>query len=353
MRTILISICQIVLLYGLAIPVSCETTANTNPYFERANLNAASPEALTELGVSMGAEETKFKGGCKPTIVKDGPAIPVYFASASDKYGHFGIASKATGDYHDAQVKANIDDLTGQINKYLNTNKKANLLVFVHGCCQDFPCAYSSAAELARESKMPVLLYSWLSVPYHVTGPLTTIASHAGYSENEANCEVSQSMFRDFFTSLESRISYPNRVVLIAHSMGNRLLTSELEFRHEITKTNPSAKQFKAVIFACADVPAQAFIKNKSAIAANCTNTWVLKNNIDAALDASSKVHNGRRLGNPNELVEQIKGNGVVVVDIQTVRGKEHAMPYAIITSLINGNKRAFQDSEPSLKIAK
>ncbi len=311
--------------------------------FKKADLKNADPASLALLGTSMGEVKDEaghvIKGGHEPTIVKDAPAIPVYWAAEIPKFGSFGAASNATGDFHKAKVLGGLTDVTKEANKYLATNPESILYVFIHGCCQDFPNAFSGAAELARATGQPVLLYSWNATPYKVTGPLTAFASHGGYSLNEASCASGATKFGDFLTEFAKQVSDPSRVVLVAHSMGNRLMDSELEFRYRLEHKDPNAKKYRAVVFACADVPVEAFAAHKDRIAFNAKKVWVLANNKDKALFGSSKVHDGFRLGAPQDKLDSIIVSGVSVADIESLRGTEHAMPCEIIASIIQPNK--------------
>ncbi len=303
--------------------------------FQKAELGRASADELIELSVSMGAlpgaTESFERGSRKLCIVRDAPKIPVFWTTELKRFDRYGFAERATGDYHDAVRLRDKASMFASINSYLAENPRAKLCIYVHGCCQDFPSAFSAASELARTSGMPVLLYSWAASPYKVVGPVTAYASHAGYCENEAACEVSQSEFRDFLHDFDINNSVPARTILIAHSMGNRLLNSQMQSRALIT---PTQKKYKALVFACADLPVRAFTKNKRTITSNARKTFVLNNDKDTALNVSAKIHNGNRLGAAHSEINLVKGDGVDVIDIEEQQGTDHSMPFKIISNL-------------------
>lgn len=275
------------------------------------------------------------KGGGQLLIVDPAPAIPVYFVSNDVAKGLFRKLPSATGNFDKTVPVASLDKMVNDAKAYLASHPNSKLIVFVHGCCQDHRSAYSGAAELARDTGWPVLLYSWSSSPYKFSGIAGTIANHGGYSENEANIEISQTAFDSFLDQFEQKMAAAgvlDRVDVIAHSMGNRLVSSHLG---SATPLASSPAKFDSIIFACADVPVQAFNNRKGNVVTKANNTFVLVNNRDKALRLSTAVHGVNRLGNPEIHVAGVRGNGVLVVDMETIQQSEHAMPCKIIAALL------------------
>ena len=164
------------------------------------------------------------------------------------------------------------------------------LFVFVHGYNVTFKDAARRTAQMAYDLEFPgaPVLFSWPSLG---KGTL------AGYREDERTAEWCEEHVMDFVTVI-ARESGARRIHLIAHSMGNRVLTGVLR-RLAYTGRNRSQPEFNEVILTAPDVDADTF---KLAIAPRITGmaerVTVYASQNDVALKASAAIHAvGSRLG--------------------------------------------------------
>ena len=203
------------------------------------------------------------------------------------------------------------------------------LIVFAHGCCTSFSDSMKNAANLARYFSCPVVTYAWCAVP-------PTIPK---YRDNEDFESSSESRFDAFMRRIETEFK-PGKVILIAHSMGNRLAYSYLKGRYSRYGSNAHHEQFKATDLACADVKASDFAANENRIAFNSQTTWITANDADKALLGSylqSALY--VRLGAPKEhLTKLTKTHGVNVVNIYPSVGSSHDLPANILSELNRAN---------------
>lgn len=208
------------------------------------------------------------------------------------------------------------------------------LIVFAHGCCTDFEGGMVNAAKLANECEAPVILYAWCSIP----------PTMEKYRENEDTQRKNARFFSRFLSAL-SEYAIPERTVLIAHSMGNRFLHETLKDRYWDHEKEPSYPKFKCTIFACADVSIDDFASDEKAMAFNSQKTYVTKNDLDPALLMSMAQRGGYgRLGAPLKRLDRILStDGVDVVAIEQVFGKNHALPVAVVSDLVNKQRRSYR----------
>jgi esterase/lipase superfamily enzyme len=164
------------------------------------------------------------------------------------------------------------------------------LFVFVHGFNVTFKDAARRTAQMAHDLEFPgaPVMFSW---------PSLGKGSLSGYREDERTAEWCEEDVMDFVTVVAKQ-SGARRVHLIAHSMGNRVLTGVLR-RLAYSKRSGDMPKFNEVILTAPDIDAETF---KLAIAPRITGiadrftVYASKN--DVALQASSALHaDGTRLG--------------------------------------------------------
>jgi esterase/lipase superfamily enzyme len=135
------------------------------------------------------------------------------------------------------------DDLSSRIRSA--AGKSA--FIFVHGYNVTFADAARRTAQMAYDlgfDGAPVF-YSWPSQ-----------ASYAAYHVDETNAEWSQLDFKNFLKDF-ARQSGAENIFLIAHSMGNRVLTGALT---ELLQEDPPIRaQLKEIILAAPDIDADTF----------------------------------------------------------------------------------------------
>ena len=182
-----------------------------------------------------------------------------------------------------------------QLQEKVRQSRGRDVLVFVHGYNVTFENAARRTAQMAHDLNFqgaPVF-YSW--------------PSHGGlfrYLADATNVGTSVPALRKFLLDI-ARQSDADTINLIAHSMGNRALTSAL--RDLAVELRGQKKMFHEVILAAPDINAEIF---KSEIAGRITETadrvTLYASSNDRALIASRTIDGMPRAGDT--------GDGLVVV---------------------------------------
>jgi esterase/lipase superfamily enzyme len=178
------------------------------------------------------------------------------------------------------------DDFYKELTKIVGMSSKKEALVFIHGFNVTFEDAARRTAQLAYDLKFPgaAVCYSWPSQ-----------GSFWHYTVDEANAEWSASHLKKFLLDLAKR-SGAERIHLIAHSMGNRVLTWALEGIGQERKNEPHL--FQEAVLTAPDVDADVFREKLfRQVAGTCRRVTLYASARDWALLASKKVHGSPRLG--------------------------------------------------------
>ena len=163
---------------------------------------------------------------------------------------------------------------------------RQSVLIFVHGYNVPFRDAALRTAQLAHDLNFPGLpmFFSWPSA-----------GTTAGYPHDEEMSELSLGAFN----ALLDRVATLNasEVYIVAHSMGNRVVTRAIAQRLASGKPMPS--NLKGLMLAAPDINADIFREqiSPSFAALSSTRKTIYASNSDAALRASSYVHDFPRVG--------------------------------------------------------
>lgn len=173
--------------------------------------------------------------------------------------------------------------------------------VFVHGYNVAFDDAARRTAQITYDLDyhgVPVF-YSWPS-----QGTLQ------GYTTDENNAQWSEANLKRFLVDFAQKSGVKD-IYLIAHSMGNRVLTGALR---QVFAEHPKLKgRFKEIILTAPDIDAEIFKRDIApALTAGCPRITLYASDGDNALLASKKVHGYPRAGDTAEGI-------VVVPGIETI----------------------------------
>lgn len=174
----------------------------------------------------------------------------------------------------------------GEIREY-----GGELFIFVHGFNVTFKDAARRTAQMAHDLEFPgaPVLFSW---PSKGEGSLNS------YRQDERTAEWCEEDVMDFVTVVAEQ-SGARRIHLIAHSMGNRVLTGVLRRLAYSAKRSETIPKFNEVILTAPDIDAETF---KSTIAPRIAGVaerfTIYASENDVALKASALIHSeGTRLG--------------------------------------------------------
>ncbi|MBI2480633.1 MAG: alpha/beta hydrolase [Planctomycetia bacterium] len=193
------------------------------------------------------------------------------------------------------------DEFFSGLRKELQS-KGNHILVFVHGFNVSFEDAARRTAQMSSDLKFagaPVC-YSWPSQ-----------ADWWKYRVDEKNVELSVDQLKGFLLAVAER-SEADTINLVAHSMGNRVLTAAL--KEMDVATSERGQLFNQVILAAPDIDADIFKQRIApAIVTKAKHVTLYASSKDLALVASRRFNSGDpRAGDAGE-------NLVVVPGIDTI----------------------------------
>jgi esterase/lipase superfamily enzyme len=202
------------------------------------------------------------------------------------------------------------DDFYHRLSSTVTASDEEELMVFIHGFNVDFDDAVLRTAQLAVDLPfrgVPVC-YSWPS-----QGELL------GYTVDENNVAWTVAHLKTFLYELAEK-SDAKSINVIAHSMGNRALTSALsEISFELGyRTNADGIQsedplFDRVVLAAPDIDADYFRRDLAPrVLKTANNVTLYASSDDNALIASKQVHGYPRAGESGPQI-------VIVPGIETI----------------------------------
>lgn len=237
------------------------------------------------------------------------------------------------------------------------------VLLYVHGYNNSFRDAIDRAKRLRDLSAFggPVIAFSWPSQ-----------ARVSRYGWDEENALWTQPYFDDLLLALirEPKVS---EVVLVAHSMGNRIALRSL-FEAERAEPSLAAAEIRKVILASPDVDRAIFERDYlTMLGRGLRRTTIYASRVDRALRASWAVHGYVRVGDSGcRFVDVLRGRhrrrcfsasdpppvpppNVVVLETSLVRGSllghsdfvENAIVRADLCRVLKGD-RQFYEREPA-----
>ncbi len=241
----------------------------------------------------------------------------------------------------------NKDDYFNEMSERISKNGKSTFL-FVHGYNVSFADAARRTAQITFDLRFngePVF-YSWPS-----QGKTTA------YTIDAANIEWAKLNIKNFLKDYLIK-SEADNIYLVAHSMGNRGLTTALI---ELMNENPELKsKITEVILAAPDIDADVFKREIAPkMVQKITNPITLYvSSDDLALIASRKVHGNKRAGDAGDdvvIVEGVETIDASGIDTSFLSHSYFATTSAIIADildLIKSGKRA-KDRETLEKVSK
>jgi Alpha/beta hydrolase of unknown function (DUF900) len=197
---------------------------------------------------------------------------------------HFGVV-RATGPILGAVEPAT--DMDAFMTLMRATYPSAtSVTIFVHGFNNDFegPVRTAASAVASVAPQTVPLAYSWPSKN-----------KTAKYLDDETNNAWAAEHFRDFLLAMLQRPDGPKTVNVVAHSMGNRVALSALQF---IARAKPTLNgSIGQVVFAAPDVDATTFWEAIPSMAAAAQGLTVYSSSHDQALQLSRELHGHCRAG--------------------------------------------------------
>lgn len=178
------------------------------------------------------------------------------------------------------------DEFLKDLQDEVKYSESEEAFVFVHGYNVSFAHAARRTAQMAHDLKFqgPPIMFSWPS-----QGKLP------GYVADMTSADFAKDHVLEFVEKI-ARDSGAKKVHLIAHSMGNRIVTDVLKNLSEQSLYRDVPK-FNQVILAAPDIDARTFKYEIAPKITQADRVTIYASSNDKALKASQLVHQGRRLG--------------------------------------------------------
>lgn len=171
---------------------------------------------------------------------------------------------------------------------------KRDVVVYIHGCCTDFPTALTEESLIAAEiTSAPVIVYSIPAKNNLTIVPGLVLPLNYFYDENEYTWS-----FPHLTALLDELIAIrPGlRINIMAHSLGNRVFVSAAQlfaYEHRNDRITP----FDNVILMAPDVDTQTFLEAVPLLSHFGAHVTVYRSDNDEAIFGSEKIHEHPRLG--------------------------------------------------------
>lgn len=194
------------------------------------------------------------------------------------------------------------DKFFAELKSDISQSADRQAFVFIHGYNVTFEGAALRTAQLKYDLKFdgPAIFYSWPS-----QGGLLK------YAVDENNVVWTVAHLEEFITDIVKKTG-TKQIHLIAHSMGNRVLTSALQRLSQKLKPQ-ELPMFNEVVLTAPDIDAEIFRRDIApAIVKTAKRVTLYASSNDGALAASKKLHGYPRAGESGE-------NVVVVPGIDTI----------------------------------
>ncbi|MFH1268329.1 MAG: alpha/beta hydrolase, partial [Planctomycetota bacterium] len=188
----------------------------------------------------------------------------------------------------------------------VEASQKKEAFVFVHGYNVTFDEAAQRTAQLAHDLKFDgaPIFFSWPS-----QGEVLQ------YAVDETNIVWAVPHLKEFLAGIAKR-SNAEAVHVIAHSMGNRALTSALEMLSRERRSE--LPLFREVVLAAPDIDAEVFRRDiVPAIVPTADRVTLYASSNDEALKLSKTIHGYRRAGDSGSQLLVVPG--VDTIDVSTV----------------------------------
>jgi esterase/lipase superfamily enzyme len=183
-----------------------------------------------------------------------------------------------------------------QMQTRLGKLSKKSILLFVHGYNVPFEDAALRTAQLAHDLDFPgmPIFFSWPS-----------LGRPQGYARDEEMSELSVASLNRLLDRLSSLGA--SEIFIVAHSMGNRVVTRALQERASTGKPIPT--NLKGILLAAPDINVEIFKEKLAPALAGLggISRTIYASSGDAALRASSFIHDFKRVGETRD--------GVLVFD--------------------------------------
>ena len=199
------------------------------------------------------------------------------------------------------------DGFYRQLSERVAKSRQKSIVVFIHGFANSFEMAARTTAQLTWDLQFDgaPILYSWPSR-----------ARVLGYTQDEDTIQWTAFHLRAFLEELAQR-SDAKKIHLIAHSMGNRALTSALQII-AAKRQNIPTPLYDQVVLAAPDIGSETMELLATEVRPVARRMTLYASGDDDALLVSNLIHGGLRAGGIGDRL--LVAPGIDTVDASAAR---------------------------------
>lgn len=248
-------------------------------------------------------------------------------------------------------TKSVLRDVTGDesfwkhLSEKVKSEKDHRVYVYIHGFASSGENALYSTGILASQLEAPVVAFTWPSAGRVGSSFVGSNSPRALFRRDRMIIDSPEVMndLSQFIHQMKLQLPADAKIGLIAHSLGNRLMTRYLD--------GDAQDKLDSVYFIAPDVAAKLFLSALPDITTKATHVSVYTNKRDRVLGASSlnsmfELSSGRKLGKAT-----VKAPGIDFIDYEKIalpRGIGHYVPFDQLGSMIRTNAPFSERTQPN-----
>jgi esterase/lipase superfamily enzyme len=232
------------------------------------------------------------------------------------------------------------DRFLNELKRTVEASDERDAFIFVHGYNVTFKDAARRTAQIAYDLKFhgAPIFFSWPAK-----------GDFEDYTVDEGNAEWAEGHVTEFIEAV-ALASGAKRMHLIAHSMGNRVVTKALE-RMARKPSFGAVPEFNQVILTAPDIDAEVFKRDLAPrICNNAQRVTIYASSNDRALQASRFVHGSARLGQAGQYLTVFPElPKIEVIDASDVDTSLFGHSYFASTETVLGDIKLLLSGRPPL----
>lgn len=195
------------------------------------------------------------------------------------------------------------------------------VVLFVPGYACSFAQAVERGAKLSHATNLPVVVFSWPSKN-----------KLYAYEMDECTAEWSSCEFCDVLRQMDREFGN-DKVILIAHSMGSRIVNWALERR--LAEDGSPGRRYNQIFFCSPDIDAGVFRNSVAMLAKSCRDVRIFVSRKNFRLGLSAMLHGSVRLGTSRANLPEFAG--LHVIDVTDIDDSPfgHSIPYGSLAQAI------------------
>ncbi len=228
------------------------------------------------------------------------------------------------------------DNFWKHLSEKVKIEKEHRVFVYIHGFASSGENALYSTGVLASQLEAPVVAFTWPSAGKVGSNFFGSNSPRSLFRRDRMIIDSPEVMndLTQLIHQMRTQLPPDTKIGLIAHSLGNRLMTRYLD--------GDAQDKLDSVYFVAPDVAAKLFLSALPDISTKSNHVCVYMNKRDRVLGASSlnsmfELSSGRKLGKAT-----VKAPGIDFIDYEKIampKGIGHYVPFDHLGSMIRTNR--------------